>query len=150
MNKMTILAPTDFSELSNVAMEYAFSMANRFGAKIVFFHSLDWGKPTSGMAAFYEEVYVVTKERANALLNDLVQRAKRMGIEAEAVVTDGSPFVEIIQTSRKIGAELIIMGTHGRTGLSHVLIGSQAERVVRQASCPVLTVKSPTHVFAPV
>lgn len=149
MDKTIILAPTDFSELSNVAVDYAFSMAKPLGAKMIFLHSLEPIEETSAMTAFYRELYTLSKERANTFLNALVQRAKNMGIEAEARLADGPPFVDIIKTAKKVGADLIIMGTHGRTGLSHLMIGSQAERVVRQSPCPVLTVKSPTHQFIP-
>lgn len=86
------------------------------------------------------------KDRGNAMLHDLVEQAE---LEASALLADGVPFVEIIQAARKHNADLIIMGTHGRTGFSHVMMGSQAEKVVRQAPCPVLTIKSPQHVFTP-
>lgn len=150
MNKETIIVPTDFSKLSDAATDYALSMAKRLGARIVFLHSLDWNKQQSEMTALYNEVYAFTKERADAFLNDLVERAGRLGIEAESKVVDGPPFVEIIQAAKKIKADMIIIGTHGRSGLSHIMMGSQAERVVRQAPCPVLTVKSPGHFFTPV
>jgi len=150
MNKEMILVPTDFSQLSSVAVDYAFRMAKRLGAKMFFLHVLDLNQEPGEMAALYQEAYLLSKEKAEALLGDLVQRATRLGIEAEAKRVEGSPFVEIIQTAKKLQADLIIMGTHGRTGLSHMMMGSQAERVVRQAACPVLTVKSPTHLFVPV
>ena len=89
-----------------------------------------------------EEGYAFMKDRASASLCDLVQQAEKEGLEATAHVADGIPFDEILQAARKFHADLIVMGTHGRTGFSHLMMGSQAERVVRQAPCPVLTVKS--------
>lgn len=150
MQIKTILVPTDFSELSNEAVEYAFSMAKRVGAKMIFLHTLEWPDHPDEMTAMSDEGYAFMKDRSNAMLHDLIERAEKEGIEAGMELADGIPFVEIIQAARKNHADLIVMGTHGRTGLSHLMMGSQAERVVRQAPCPVLTTRSPQHTFAPV
>lgn len=145
----TILVPTDFSELSNEAVDYAFSMAKRIGAKMVFMHTLEWPDHPDEMTPMADEGYAFMKDRGNAMLHDLVEQAGKEGLEASALLADGVPFVEIIQGARQHNADLIIMGTHGRTGFSHVMMGSQAEKVVRLAPCPVLTIKSPQHVFTP-
>lgn len=145
----TILVPTDFSELSNEAVDYAFSMAQRIGAKMVFMHTLEWPDHPDEMTPMADEGYAFMKDRGNAMLHDLVEQAEKEGLEASALLADGVPFVEIIQGARQHNADLIIMGTHGRTGFSHVMMGSQAEKVVRLAPCPVLTIKSPQHVFTP-
>ncbi len=150
MQIKTILVPTDFSELSNEAVDYAYSMAKRIDAKMIFLHTLEWPDHPDEMTPMYDEGYAFMKDRANAMLHDLVERAEKEGLEASAALADGVPFVEIIQAARKNNADMIIMGTHGRTGLSHIMMGSQAERVVRQAPCPVLTVKNPQHTFTPV
>lgn len=150
MKIKTILVPTDFSELSNEAVDYAFSMAKRIGAKMVFMHTLEWPDHPDEMTPMSDEGYAFMKDRGNAMLHDLVTRAEKEGLEASASLADGVPFIEIIRAARKHNADLIIMGTHGRTGLSHVMMGSQAEKVVRQAPCPVLTIKSAQHSFAPV
>lgn len=150
MKIKTILVPTDFSELSNEAVDYALSTAKRLGAKILFLHTLDWGERVDEMTPLYDEGFAFIKDQAGAFLTDLVERATGLGLEASKEMADGVPFVEIIRTARKCEADLIIMGTHGRTGLSHLMIGSQAEQVVRQAPCPVLTIRSPLHQFAPV
>lgn len=145
----TILVPTDFSELSNEAVDYAFSMAKRIGAKMIFMHTLEWPDHPDEMTPMADEGYAFMKDRGHAMLHDLVEQAEKEGLEASTLLADGVPFVEIIQAARKSNADLIIMGTHGRTGLSHVMMGSQAEKVVRQAPCPVLTIKSPQRAFAP-
>lgn len=151
MQIKTILVPTDFSELSNEAVDHAFSMAKQIGAKMIFLHTLEWPDHPDEMTPMYDEGFAFIKDRAGAMLHDLVERAGKEGIEAVSELSlDGIPFVEIIQTARKKGADLIIMGTHGRTGLSHIMMGSQAERVVRQSPCPVLTIRSAKHTFAPV
>lgn len=150
MKVETILVPTDFSELSSDAVNYALSTTQRLGAKIVFLHILERLDRPDEMTPLYDEGYAFMKDQAHAYLGDLVRKAKELGLEASAELVEGVPFVQILQMARKCRADMIIMGTHGRTGLSHIMIGSQAERVVRQSPCPVLTVKSERHQFAPV
>ncbi len=147
MDKEIILVPTDFSEPSDAAVQYAFSMAKRLGAKMIFLHAIDWAKLE--MTALNSEVSDFIKEPAKTQLNNLVERAKAMGIAAESKQVDGPPFIQIIQMAETVKVDLIIMGTHGRTGLSHLVLGSQAERVIRRAPCPVLTVKRQAHPFVP-
>ena len=139
--KKTIIIPTDFSELSDFAVEYAFTMTRQLGGKMIFLHSLDWANRTSEKT---DNLYIATKEQASTRLDDLVQRAESLGLEAEARLTEGPPFLEIIRNAKSAGADLVIMGTHGRTGLSYLLMGSQAEKVVREAPCAVVIVKRPT------
>lgn len=145
----TMLVPTDFSELSNEAIDFAFLMAQQLKPRMIFLHVLEWPGHPEPMTALYNEGYAFRKDQASAFLNDLVQRAKDEGLEGSQELIDGIPFVEIIRTARKRKADLIVMGTHGRTGLSHVMIGSQAERVVRESPCAVLTVKSAKHKYTP-
>lgn len=147
MDKEIILVPTDFSEPSDAAVQYAISMAKQLGAKIIFLHAIDWAKLE--MTALNSAVSDLIEEPAKTFLNSLVQRAKAMGIEAESKQVDGSPFIQIVQMAETIKADLIVMGTHGRTGLSHLVLGSQTEQVVRHAPCPVLTVRRPSHAFVP-
>jgi nucleotide-binding universal stress UspA family protein len=75
-------------------------------------------------------------------------RAGHPGVKIRALHAEGKPFVEIIRTASEYKVDLIVMGTHGRTGLPHMLVGSTANRVVRMAHCPVMTVKHPSHKFA--
>ncbi len=151
MQIKTILVPTDFSDLSSEAVDGALSMAKQVDAKLIFLHTLEWPDHPDEMTPLYDERYSFMKDRASIMLQDLVDRAKKEGVEAgRELLTEGVPFVEIIQAARRNKADLIIMGTHGRSGLSHIMMGSQAERVVRQSPCPVLTVRSPSHTFVPV
>jgi nucleotide-binding universal stress UspA family protein len=85
--------------------------------------------------------YVPLKTIAQPMLEILQNRISKGGVKSSTVVTKGTPYLEIIKKARKEGTDLIVMGTHGRTGAKHVLMGSVAERVVRMAPCPVLTVK---------
>ena len=148
MEIKTILVPTDFSERSNAAIETALLMAKQAGAKIIFLHILQWPDHPDEMTPMADEGYAFMKDWANAFLTDLVHQAGREGLEASAEVVDGVPFLEIIQSAGKHAADLIIMGTHGRTGLQHLMLGSQAERVLRQAPCPVMTIKSSKEILA--
>jgi nucleotide-binding universal stress UspA family protein len=99
-----------------------------------------WPSPT-----FLEEIEAaVTSD-----MEDYLARVTAAGLEGEIVVVHGVPFEEILHTAKERQVDLIIMGTHGRTGLTHVLLGSVAEKVVRLATCPVLIARQPTPVAVP-
>jgi nucleotide-binding universal stress UspA family protein len=80
-------------------------------------------------------------------LDKTVTRIRDDGLKARSMLKVGSPFLEIITTAQSEGADLIVLGTHGRSGLAHVLLGSVAERVVRKSPCPVLTIRHPDRKF---
>ena len=150
MQIKTILVPTDFSEYAERAFHWATSIAADWGAKIVLLHV----GPTMSHLAFPESIYLTDLKRMeNDLLADAENRiqafAAKKGASAVSVETRvvvGEPSREICQVAAEVDAELIVMGSHGRTGLSHILLGSVAERVVRHSSCPVLVVRSPRTV----
>ena len=142
-----LLCATDFSACSKHAYEVAAELAVKLGASITLVHvyqypiyALPDGVPPPVIPPDYEE----------NLKNELLQR---LGDFAKSVETGGTVPVlrlveglapdEIVETAVEIGADMIVIGTHGRTGLAHLLIGSVAERIVRHASVPVLTVRSP-------
>jgi glycine betaine transporter len=81
------------------------------------------------------------REAEHENLNKLADRVRHQGPKVHAILKEGTPFLEILHTAGEIPADMIVLGTHGRTGLGHVLMGSVAERVVRKAACPVFTVK---------
>lgn len=138
----TILAPTDFSDGSLEAMRRAVELAKVFSAKVVFLHVME--QPAYGIElslaqpAAHREVGAVLAE----MLREHVERVKAQGIEVEWHLEVGTPFLEIRAAAKRYRADLIVMGTHGRTGLAHAVLGSVAERVVQHAPCPVLTVKA--------
>jgi nucleotide-binding universal stress UspA family protein len=142
----TILVPVDFSTGSNRAVEWAQAFAAAFGARLVLLHVIDTsanaliGGPGGVLAppppaALYDEL----RNEARAAMAELAARTP----QAAPVIHEGSPRQEILTTAAEINADLIVMGTHGRTGLAHLLFGSVAEHVVRHARVPVFTIRCP-------
>ena len=136
----TILVTTDFSANSAVAVRPAIEIACRFEGKLVLVHALEGGS---------EEAQVAAEELAElaAMAREQLQEfgAKEIGTRAPwtAEVVFGPAYLAITDAARRHGADLIVVATHGRTGLVHLLLGSVAERVARIATCPVLTVRVP-------
>ncbi|MET0384435.1 MAG: universal stress protein [Polyangiales bacterium] len=137
-----ILVPTDFSEHSVYALGYAADLAKRYSAKITLVHVY----PVVNFAAA-EGFSLYTPEQLTALLTELSQQLKAAeahvraeGVDAvQSTLVQGDAFRELVALSPKF--DLVVIGTHGRTGFKHALIGSVAEKLVRSASCPVLTVR---------
>jgi len=145
-----ILFPTDFSEPADHAWPFALQFAQEFGAAV---HLLHVVAPPPRMTEAYsanfdpERFAEVLTAEANASLDRLVEGAKDRKITFQTEVRIGVDFHEIIDYARTHQIDLIVMATHGRTGLAHALVGSVAEKVVRKAPCPVLTVKHPAMKF---
>ncbi len=142
------LVPLDFSEYANQALDYAINLASKLGARLTLLHvvqSLPTGGVDMGITLPYTYIQDLEAEITESM-NDSLRRVTAAGLEGEVVVVHGVPFHEIIETAKTTQADLIIMGTHGRTGLQHVLLGSVAEKVVRLAPCPVLVARQPTIV----
>ena len=140
-----ILVPTDFSPASDIALQYAIDLTERFDARIHLLHVID---DTSFAAAYPDGVYVEIpglRERliseATDQLSKPVARCAAAGLEARAEVIVGHPARTIVKTATAQGIDMIVMGTHGRGGFAHLLLGSVAERVVRTGPCAVLTVR---------
>ena len=147
----TILVATDFSEASDAALSYAKSLAKAFGATIHVLHVLEdlaahaWTTEVyvAALPGVHEEMEKQARERLDATLTP----DERDAYKATLTLRTGSAFVEIVRHAREIKADLLVMGTHGRGAIAHMLLGSVAERVVRKAPCPVLTVRQPEHEF---
>jgi nucleotide-binding universal stress UspA family protein len=145
-----ILLPTDFSAPSRNAARYAASFAEEYRARIYLLHVMEGPTPPMaseevgpGDGGLREEIERgVTEEMKGALPEN-----SGKGLEVIHLTRHGRPHEEIIGVAREMDVDLIVMGTHGRSGLSHILLGSTAERVVRNAPCPVLTVRHPEHEF---
>jgi universal stress protein A len=142
-----ILAPTDFSDYSKKALSDALELAQIFGAKLSLLHVLEpspylgeFTPPTMGADLLSD-----LEQQASAALARMLPEAQNAQIEVTRSVVMGSPSLKIVETAEAEHVDLIVMATHGRTGLSHLLIGSVAERVVRTAPCPVLTMRPPAE-----
>ncbi|NLW50672.1 MAG: universal stress protein [Candidatus Brocadiaceae bacterium] len=147
-----IVCAVDFSDSSDHAQRYAVGLAEVFDAELRILHVVEPPfLPTYSLAGVpnlalpIEEV----EDAARKHLQQAVEACRAVHADTEGILRTGSPFVEIINCARETEADLIVVGTHGRTGLSHMLIGSVAEKVVRKAPCPVLSVKHPDHSFSP-
>jgi len=139
-----ICCPIDFSDASRAAMEVAADLARRTGAELVLLHAY----PIPGYT--FPDGSVVASPK---MMQDLADQAERhleewrvdaAGLAGGRVTTQkaiGEPAAEIVAFARSAGVDLVVVGTHGRTGLEHALMGSVAERVVRRAHCPVLSVR---------
>lgn len=136
-----VLIPTDFSEVSDQVIEIALPLAKKLEANVVFLHVMERIDHPQDMTALFDDGYEKLVDRALILLNNLIVTAKQQGIEAQSELKEGIPYIEIIKFSEQMKADFIIMGTHGRGALSHLFVGSQAERVIRMASCPVTTIR---------
>lgn len=138
----TILVPTDFSTGAAAAVEYACWLATQSRAKLVFVHVMEPTVYSVDFALSHPDISAEVRRGAMEALGQLVTEARGRGIDAEHALVAGAPFVEIEKVAADRKTDLIVMGTHGRTGLAHLVLGSTAERVVRLAPCPVLTVKA--------
>ena len=134
----TILHPADFSERSQYALWLACALARDYGARLILVHVA--AAPT---VAYGEGVVPPNPEELRAAAKDQLDRLEVPHAKVERRLEQGHAPTEILRVAQKANADLIIMGTHGRTGLGRLLMGSVAEQVVRQAPCPVLTVKTP-------
>ena len=145
-----ILVPTDFSADADAAVVYALRLASAFGASVGLLHVVE--NPIAA-GVWSSEVY--TAEIAGLQINlvrDAEERLRKYAAEMGAAVTSevrtGPAARVILEFAKEHGVDLIVMGTHGRTGLAHALMGSVAERVVRLARCPVLTLRAETVAVA--
>ena len=147
MSVKRILVPVDFSPDSLYALTYARDFAQRFGAELLILHVVDQTYLAStpelslanpGFGKLLEEQWRVANAQTERLGADLKKRRQRF----RTLVKRGTPSQVIVDTAKHNRADLIVMATHGHTGLAHMLIGSVAERVVRSAHCAVLTVRN--------
>ena len=149
-----LLVATDFSDDSANALGLAEELARNFASEIVLIHvdqplapvMVSELGPTFDVAAM-NRIAEEQRLAAQRELDKIVGRLRDGGLKARSLLRVGSPFVEIIHAAQAEKADLIVLGTHGRTGLVHVLLGSVAERVVQKAGCAVLTVRHPDRKF---
>jgi nucleotide-binding universal stress UspA family protein len=146
-----VLVPTDFGGPSSTALLYGRALCDAFGAALHVLHVVE--DPFVVGAAVHGYLAAVPDLRERALtegqrrLDEAVPEEERRAAGLETVVRMGRPCEEILRYAGDKDVDLVVMGTHGRTGVAHLLLGSVAERVVRTAPCPVLTVRHPEHEF---
>jgi nucleotide-binding universal stress UspA family protein len=146
-----ILVATDFSPTSEVALKYGKALAERFRASLHLLHVIEdpfvHGWTAEGyipdLASFREGL----ARRAREQMEKVLDPAEFDKLHARLSVKFGNPFIEIVRLAKQDHTDLIVLGTHGRGPIAHLLMGSVAEKVVRKAPCPVLTVRHPEHEF---
>ena len=146
MEIRSILLPTDFSDCANYALSYAASLARTFGASIICVHVIEPMVPTVGYSGMTEPLPIadITDQleySAERELPKLAEREEVAGLKIEEMIVHGEAASEIVRVAKERNVDLIVVSSHGRTGLGRILFGSTAEAVVRHASCPVLVVK---------
>lgn len=146
-----ILFPTDFSNNSNVAREYACAFTELFRSELHLLHILpDLAQILPERGAWFPEPELTLAkltENAEEAMKTTLDPKWAAGESIVRAIRSGTPFVEIIQYAKEHDIDLIVLGTHGRTGLAHVFMGSVAEKVVRKAPCPVMSIRPTDHKF---
>ena len=146
----TILVPVDFSDHTAKAVQYAQAFAGQFGAKLVLVHVIEPAVVPDNFGIIppsYEEMNSVLEQTAQQRLGQLALEVAGNKLSVRPMVCTGRAPWEIVRIARETETDLIIVTTHGYTGLKHVLLGSTAELIVRHAPCPVLTVRQVEHDF---
>jgi len=139
-----ILTAIDFSENSDRAFDYALTLATRFDAELTIIHVINEPVDLRGFYVphiSFEQLEKEIEESAVKMMETFCKSKLGSFSNYSTSIVTGIPYDEITAAAARIDASLIVLGTHGRTGLDHILFGSTAERVVRSAACPVLTVK---------
>jgi nucleotide-binding universal stress UspA family protein len=140
-----ILVPVDFSDQAQAVLEWAAHLAEEHGSRLLLLHVYHLPVEFQQLEGAYlpADFWANVKSEAEQQLGARAEELRSRGLEVEALVREGYPATVIIEEAAAQRADLIVIGTHGHTGLKHLLLGSIAERVVQKAPCPVLTVKSP-------
>ncbi len=153
ININNILVPTDCSEISKGALKYAIKFAKQFDAKLTLL-MVTVSEPLTILNDYgyfspelHQKLILESDRRARKDLEDFWQGVADEGVEVELINLKGDPFTEIIRFAGESSIDIIIMGTHGRTGIKHVFMGSVAEKVVRYSPHPVLTIKHKDYIF---
>ncbi len=148
-----IVVPMDFSECSRRGLKYAAALAERFGSEIVLVHAIEapLNLPPQTLVRLDPEgppmpIMEYVREAADRRLNALLAELDLVHVKARGVIEVGDVRDVLLEHAKSLGADMIVMGTNGRKGLRHLLIGSVAEDIVRRSPVPVLTIRSPEEV----
>jgi len=140
-----ILHPSDFSAASNAAFKKAIEMAKASRAELLIVHVINPIIPVAGEGyvspKMYEDLAASTRAWARKQLDRLLAKARKSGVRAKGVLAEGAAHEQIARMAKTTRADLVVMGTHGRSGFAKLFLGSVAGRVITAAPCPVLTVK---------
>jgi nucleotide-binding universal stress UspA family protein len=142
----TIVFANDFSDNSVHAFDYALALARSFSARLVLVHVINEPVDLRGFYVphiSFDNLEKEIAESAEQMMDQFCRDNLPADLDHESLVVSGVPFEEIVKVAGEKQADLIVLGTHGRKGLDHMLFGSTAERVVRHAACPVMTVRLP-------
>jgi universal stress protein A len=143
-----ILVPIDFSECSEKALLYARGFAKQFGARIVLLHVVELSYSYADMAVFdYASLEKDLRQAAEVRLKNLAKGVEKDGTAVAVEIRLVRPARAVAEIAKELGTDLIVISTHGYTGLKHALLGSTAETIVRHAPCPVLVVRPQEHEF---
>ena len=145
-----VLVPIDFSDYSKSALKYAVNFCKKFNAEIILIYVVEpvIYPPDFSMGQIaIPSVNAEWNERAKQELEKLARDQITGEVQVKTIIKTGKPFLEIIETASELDVDLIIIATHGRSGVEHILFGSTAEKVVRKAPCPVLTLREPIKGF---
>ncbi|MEJ2194975.1 MAG: universal stress protein [Ignavibacteriaceae bacterium] len=146
-----VLVPIDFSDYSKIALKYAVDFAQKFNAEMFLVYVVepviyppDFSMGQIAIPSVNTEWDIKAKEE----LDNLADSEIPDGVKVKTTIKTGKPFLEIIETASEEDVDLIIIATHGHSGMEHILFGSTAEKVVRKAPCPVLTLREPIKGFS--
>ncbi len=143
-----ILVPIDFSDCSKKALQYALAFAKQFDASLVLLYVVETNYAGTEFGGLdYVLLENESRETGQKLIAELAQTVVGNSAPVETLVRAGRPVMEITDAAKEKNVDLIIISTHGHTGLKHLLLGSVSENVVRHAPCPVLTVREREHEF---
>lgn len=140
----TILFAIDFSQSSDYAFQYALSLAKKYDARLVIIHVINEPVDLRGFYVphiSFEKLELEIEEGAKKMMEKFCRTQIKDYSNYETFIVPGIPYDEIIKKAQEESADMILMGTHGRTGLDHVLFGSTAEKVVRKSPVPVMTIR---------
>ena len=141
----TVMLASDFSPVSRAAFVRALDLAKVNRAKLVVMHAMMLSAPTLGGEYIppptWDRIEAATRAAASRQVGALVAKARRAGVRAAGLVVAGSPYEVIVRAARSKRADILVLGTHGRTGLPRFFLGSVAARVLATAPCPVLTIR---------
>ena len=144
-----IVCPVDFSNCAQQALKYATELAKQFDAEVCIVHAYEdpaayvTPMPMSGYVGPGAELLLELRKQLEQRLAQTKDEVEKLGVRVRSELLEGAPYRVVLDWAKEYGADLIVVGTHGHTGLTHALLGSVTERIVRMAHCPVLTIRTP-------